>query len=333
MLQTKQTKKRGSLKGWLIALLCVVLAAMLFWNRQYITDQLTVWQYKPSGEIAAIAERSGMASAGEFYFYASQPQLLEASSFNETCERKEEATAILGCYNGQYIYIYNITDKKLNGVREVTAAHEMLHAAYDRLSENEKQQVHRLIDAEYEKLKSNEELAERLAFYERTEPGQRYNELHSIIGTEVATMSDDLEAYYGKYFEDRSKTVQLHRQYAGIFRQLQDRAEELTRQLTALGDEIESESAQYNTDVSQFNREVENFNQRVENGEFSSQAAFVSERSQLITRGEELEQRRKSINTKVDHYEELRAELAGIATESEALNRSIDSSLAPAPSL
>lgn len=332
-MSSKKQIKHSHWKGLSIALLCVAVATALFWNRQYIIDQVSVWQYQPNVEINEIVERSGMEGAGEFYFYASHPRLLDAAAFNETCERKEEATAILGCYNGQYIYIYNVTDAKLDGIREVTAAHEMLHAAYDRLADGEKQRVHQLIDAEFESLKDNQELAERLAFYERTQPGERYNELHSIIGTEVATVGKELEAHYSKYFDDRSKTVKLHEKYAGVFRELQQRGEALSQQLTQLGDEIERESASYNTDVSQFNRDVEDFNQRAESGSFSSQAEFSNERALLVARGDALEARRRAINAKVAQYETLRAELAGIATESEALNRSIDSSLAPAPSL
>ena len=333
MSQTKSLKRQTHWKGLLIALLSVIVAAILFLNRQYIIDQISVWQYQPSGDIASLVERSGMSDQGEFHFYASQPKLQTAADFNETCERKERAMAVLGCYNGQFIYIYNVTDAKLDGIREVTAAHEMLHAGYARLDEAQKQRIHELLDAEYEQLKNDVAFAERLAFYDRTEPGERYNELHSIIGTEVASISDELEEYYQKYFDDRSKTVGLYEQYASVFHELQNRSEQLSQQLTQLGDEIERESALYNTNTSQFSADVDAFNQRAENGDFTSQAAFEAERSQLISRGEALETRRQQINNNVTQYEALRAELMGIASESEALNRSIDSSLVPAPSL
>lgn len=333
MSQVKPIKKQNHWKGLVVALLCVVVAITIFWNRQYILDQIVVWQYQPTDEIAEIVERSGMDNAGEFYFYVSHPRLLDATEFNTTCQRQEEATAILGCYNGQYIFIYNVADKKLDGIREVTAAHEMLHAAYARLNDAEKQRIHELIDAEYEKLKTNKDLAERLAFYYRTEPGERYNELHSIIGTEVANISTELETHYNRYFSDRSKTVKLYEKYAQVFKDLQQRSQVLNQQLLQLGDEIEAETASYNTEVSQFNRDVANFNKRADAGEFATQAAFDTERAQLVNRGETLESRRQSINSKVTRYEELRAELMSVASQSEALNRSIDSSLAPAPSL
>ena len=37
-------------------------------------------------------------------------------------------TAVLGCYANREISIFNVTDQRLDGIREVTAAHEMLHA-------------------------------------------------------------------------------------------------------------------------------------------------------------------------------------------------------------
>jgi uncharacterized coiled-coil DUF342 family protein len=125
----------------------------------------------------------------------------------------------------------------------------------------------------------------------------------------------------------------LYAKYANVFNELQSRGEQLSQQLTQLADEIEQQSAGYNTEVSQFNRDVEDFNKRAAEGGFADQASFDAERSQLIARGQDLESTRQQINTKVAQYESLRAELAGIATESETLNRSIDSSLAPAPSL
>jgi predicted nucleic acid-binding Zn-ribbon protein len=125
----------------------------------------------------------------------------------------------------------------------------------------------------------------------------------------------------------------LYEKYADVFKSLQERSDQLSQRLTELGDAIEAESTQYNRDVSQFNSDVAAFNQRAESGGFSSQAEFNSQRAALLARGDALEASRQQINDKVTEYERLRAELIGIASQSEALNRSIDSSLAPAPSL
>ena len=333
MSNKKQSRSYGHTTALIAAVVCVIAAFLLFINRQCVVDQLSVWQYQPSSTVASFVERAGMSDSGKFFFYASQPSVEPAQEFNKKCGRQEEQTAILGCYNGRNIYIYNVTDERIDGIREVTAAHEMLHAAYDRLSENEKKTVDRLLETEYVKLKSDTKLAERMAFYDRTEPGQRSNELHSVIGTEIANISPELERYYAKFFADRSKVVALHAKYASVFSDLQTRSQEITSQLTALNKSIEDDSARYNGAVNQLNKDINSFNDRANNGGFTSNGEFQAERAALAARADQLDVDRQTIDDDVARYEALRQELMGIASQSEALNQSIDSSLAPAPSL
>jgi hypothetical protein len=331
--QPSRAFNQGSITGIVILVISILATVLLLLNRQYVIDQLSVWQYKPSQDVTALAERARMNGHGIFLFYANHPSINDATSFNNHCGRKEMSSAILGCYNGQQIYIYNVMDARLDGIREVTAAHEMLHAAYVRLNEPEKSQLHELLNAEYEKLKKDKDLAERMSFYERTEPGERDNELHSIIGTEVLSIGSTLEGYYKKYFDDRSKVVALHQKYAKVFKDLQNRGEEIATELSALAITIENESALYNADVNRLNHDITAFNAKAGSGELHSDEAFQAARSTLVLHAEALEGRRMAINANLARYDQLRSELTAIARESEALNKSIDSSLAPAPSL
>jgi hypothetical protein len=333
MSHTKQRSLRGHVAAIIAAAVSVLLALLLFINRQQIVDQLTVWQFRPTGEVQALADRSGMGDRGRFYFYASQPSLEAADQFNQKCDRKEEATAILGCYTAGRIYIYNVTNEMLDGIREVTAAHEMLHAAYERMSDGERSRINALVEDEYAKLRADSAFSERMAFYDRTEPGQRDNELHSIIGTEVADVSPMLEVHYKAYFNDRSKVVALHDKYASVFEQLQQQADTLSSQLTQLTDRIEKATSQYNADVARLNQDIESFNARANSGAFVSEVAFQNERAVLTDRAAQLESARTSVNGMIDEYNRLRDELISVAGQSDALNRSIDSSLAPAPSV
>lgn len=333
MPRLKQANNKGGISALLTLIICSVLAVLLFLNRQFIVDQVTVWQFTPSSEIASITDRAALSDGGKFYFYAAQPKIETATVFNEQCGHKEAETAILGCYTGRYIYIYNVDNPKLDGIREVTAAHEMLHVAYDRLSKDEKQKLSILLEAEYNKLKANTDLAERMAFYERTEPGERFNELHSIIATEVMILAPELEKYYSKYFANRAAVVALYEKYVRVFEELRKRGDQLSAQLTQLGNTIEAETARYNTDVTKLNRDIEAFNARAASGGFQTNAQFQSTRAGLMRQADGLEERRKEINNFIAQYNRLRDELASIATESEALNRSINSSLEPAPQL
>lgn len=329
------TKRRseGYVTSLIVLVVCIFAAAALFFNRQFIVDQLSVWQYQPSGDVAMLAERASMNDRGKFYFYTSHPAIEEAEKFNKECAKQEESTAILGCYNGQKIFIYNVTDAQLDGIKEVTAAHEMLHAAYGRLSADEKAKVGMLLEVEYEKLKNNVEFSERMEFYARTEPGERANELHSIVGTEVLSISPELESYYKKYFSNRSALVALHEKYASVFLTLQKQSDDLAVRLEDLRVKIEAQTPQYNNGVTQLNSDISSFNTRASNGGFTSQAQFQAERSALLSRARQLETIRSDINANMTKFTQLREELQAIASQSEALNRSINSSLAPAPTL
>lgn len=328
------SRTKSSLVSLIIIGVFGVIAAALLLNRQLIIDQITVWQYKPTAEVAAIASTASFSENGTFVYYASQPSIESTQLFNDACGRTEQTTAILGCYSSDRIYIYNITNEKLAGIKEVTAAHEMLHAAYQRLSDADKQSVNALLEVEYEKLKNDQKFAERMAFYARSEPGERENELHSIVGTEIASVSPALETYYKRYFTDRQKTVALYTGYSAVFKQINERSTELSSSLKVLAAKIEAATNSYNTSVKSLNQDIAAFNAKAStSGGFSSQSEFRAEQSALTGRAASLDAERTAIAADLATYRAQRAELESISAESAELNQSIDSSLAPAPSL
>jgi hypothetical protein len=326
-----QHRRRSSLGSLIVLIILVVLSVLLWLNHQYIVDSINFWRYQPTSDVATIASKADLSDSGKFMFYASEPSVDEKAAFNQECERKESGTAILGCYVNQRIYLYNVTDTRLDGIEEVTAAHEMLHAVYERMSQSEKNSVDTLVEAEYQKLKTNPDYAERMAFYDRTEPGERDNELHSIIGTEVASISPALEAHYAKYFQNRSVVVGLYSSYNSAFTSLANQAKTISAKLDSINAQIKSTSDQYNADVKTLNNDITDFNGRAAGGSFSSQSEFNSERADLLTRANTVSDERDSINTLIDQYNSLRDQYNNIVTQSNALYDSIDSSLAPAP--
>jgi len=198
-MSNKKYRLFGSVIG-IISLVAVLLAtAWVILNRQYVLDQLTVWSFTPSSAVASINQRSGFTEKGTFYFYTSKPEVAPASQFNNSCVRQEVTSAILGCYSNKQIYIYDIPNNELDGVEEVTAAHETLHAVWDRLSRSEQESLTEVLQEAFSKI-DDPELNERMAYYERTQPGERYNELHSILATEFKNLGPTLEAHYAKYF-------------------------------------------------------------------------------------------------------------------------------------
>jgi hypothetical protein len=99
------------------------------------------------------------------------------------------------------------------------------------------------------------DLYNRLAAYAVTEPGQNGNELHSILGTEYAPLSNELEVYYSRYFSDRSVIVSNAQAFHDVFSQLSNRLAELNDQIRNLEAQINTDQA--NGDVEAYNRDVE----------------------------------------------------------------------------
>lgn len=314
-----------------VCLILIGLSLLIIANRQRIIDQITVWQFKSTSEITGLVERAGMNDYGKFIYLASQPVLDATQSFNGECDRVENTTSILGCYSNYRIYVYDVTDTQLDGVREVTATHETLHAAYVRLDGNTKNRINILLEAEYKKLENNKDYSDRMAFYARTEPGERGNELHSVIGTEIANINPELEQYYSQYFSNRQKSVALNTKYSSVFINLKNRANALLAQMKALSASISTRVAQYNLDAKASEVSIKDFNERANNGYFVTNAQFTTERATLSGVLAYLATTRTNISADIALYDKLLGEYNSIASESKKLYNSIDSTLAPAP--
>lgn len=315
--------------------LLFLLAAIILINLQFIKDHFVVWTNPISAETSALVQTGGMNEKGRFYYAASLPKLAEADEFNQVCrDNHERSVAILGCYTNQQIYIYNITDERLDGVREVTAVHESLHAVYDRLSAGEKNYVNGLLDKEYASLTDDKELTERMAYYQKTEPGQFHNELHSIIATEKPEISRSLEEYYSKYFDDRQEVVAIHKNYSSTIRSLSDKADSLNQQIAALKVDVEARVSQYNADVANVSQSITTFNTLANTeGHFKNQAEFNASRQRILNQTIALDRQYLSIQADIARHDELINEYNDIAITADEINRSLNSALTPAPSL
>lgn len=302
----------------------------LFFNYQHVIDQVVVSQFKPSGEVSKVADEVQFTEKGKFLYLAAQPQLSDRDEFNKNCEKKAEQTVVLGCYLGpQHLYIYNITDPRLSGVRQVTAAHETLHVAYDRLSYVEKKNVNKIIKAALPGVqKAEPDLAARLEIYDKIEPGERDNELHSILGTEAVTLPADLEKYYSQYFTNRSAITTYAAQYDKVFEDVKNQQNQLVAELDNLASEINTLTEEYNAETARLNRDIGEFNERA-NTDFDSQSAFNEARGELLTRRNMLEIKQETINNKIDEHEAKRMKLQDLNIQVKDLNSKIDSSSVP----
>jgi hypothetical protein len=293
-----------------------------------VIDTVRAYNFHAPANIVAIDTRLKFTARGTDIFYASSPQIDSQQEFNNNCGTQERTSAILGCFYKDTIYLYDLKNSELDGTLEVTAAHEMLHAAYQRLSVVERLVVDQMIKEEYEKVKDNSTIKELMSYYSTSEPGEEINELHSILGTTIATLSPNLEHYYSRYFKDRAVVVSLNAQYNRVFAQLNAQTDELEKKLAASEPEITQLLSQYDADRTELETDVANFNARAKAGQFSSQTTFNNERDALLGRITELNKRQATINAKVAEYNADVKELNTISTHTNELYQSMNGATA-----
>ena len=295
-------------------------------NQQRIADQMAVWQFEPSANVEKYVAGSGMSDEGKFLFYASQPTIQANPTFNSTCSNIEENFGVLGCYfpSQKSIYLFDVTDDRLAGLEEVVAAHEMLHAAWDRTSASERARLAPLLEAEAARMKDDPEFSTTLGFYAKTEPGERANELHSIIGTEFAELGPELEEHYAQYFTDRTTVVALHEKSNAVFTAQQDASKTLVEELDSLRASIDDDYESYNSGYDSLNRDIDSFNARADNGDFRSVEQFNNERTSLIDRQNSLNALYDAVEANVATYDDMVTQLEALNATISELNKSIN---------
>lgn len=226
--------------GVLVVLLALLAGAL--WQWQAVSDWLKLRGYTPPAAIAALASDDTMTPAAEHLFYLNRPVVTNSSVFTANCPTGSEKTVVLGCYisGDRGIYIYAVSDSRLDGVEQVTAAHEMLHSAYRRLGNGERKHVDAMLLDYYNHGLTDQRIKDTIAAYEKSEPDGVVNEMHSVFGTEVADLPSGLQTYYRRYFTDRAKVTAYIARYQNEFTSRQ-------RQVEAYDVELKSLKAQTDT--------------------------------------------------------------------------------------
>jgi len=312
----------------LIVVLGLVLAGSItaFLQRDNIRDLFTVWNFESSSTIDGYIERATMTDRAAFLFKASVPRVASSRTVNDACSSHEEGVGVLGCYipKTRSILLFDVTDERLDGIEEVVASHEVLHAAWARMSADDRDAVAPLLEEAAASLSGDEEFTARMAVYDALEPGQKLNELHSIIGTEVAKIPAKLEKYYTTYFTDRQALVALHLKSHAVFVDIQERSDALVAELTELREGIEADVVDYNAGYDALNRDIDGFNRRADNGDFASADQFTAERNAILARQAALDKSFASIKAREKIYDEKRVELEALNAQAAELNEGLN---------
>jgi hypothetical protein len=221
----------------------------------------------PSAEVVKLADAAMLTDRARELFYASRPVIdPDRATLDKHCRGPASKTSVeLGCYTPDgRIYILKIVDRDLKSQMTVIAAHEVLHAAYAAISASETGTLTAHLESLAKQI-DDVQLQAALKDYSQIEPGQRANELHSILGTEYAALTPYLEQHYLQYFKQRDVIVAAARQFRRLLTDAQKKVNDLQNRLTslrkAMNDEKKSGNIKaYNSDVDRYNALVKQYN-------------------------------------------------------------------------
>jgi len=299
-------------------------------NQQNIKDRLVAYQFDTPPEIASYIERAGLSELGSLYLRASLPQVLPSYEFERYCTRNEPGIGVLGCYTTRdgRIYLYDVTDVRLQSIEPVVAAHEMLHAVWFRMTKAQHDELGIVLEEAFATLAPDHPLVGRIATYEADNPASRIPELYAIIGTEIRRIPAALEAHYALYFDDRSRVVDLADDVYRVFDTVKAELDRLSNDLQSRGAEIDGLRYTYEETNRVLNADVVAFNQRAQTpGAFPSESEFQTARNALIARQQRLESLRLTLQAKIDEHNALLEELTVLNNEVSELNQGINVTL------
>jgi hypothetical protein len=269
------TRKRVHLFLKVCAGLFVLVFALF---KEPIADAYSVLTYSGNTEIIGIVNVSGMNMKGKALFLSKSPEVINADELHSHCPTPNDNVVEYGCYvpSSNKIYILRIAGLPYSEITSTTVAHEMLHVAWEELDEDERVNVSSLLRDHINQSKDapTQAVVAAVGQYDKDENVQ-IDELHSFIGSEVDSKNTDarLDAYYRKYFYDRSMSVDANERYeqglAGIESSIASRKNQAVQQESELADyaaewldPIEGYMQQniYYGDTFRYNKNVEAYN-------------------------------------------------------------------------
>lgn len=294
-------------------------------HRQDILDYLALRNYSPPQRVVQLADETTMQDNMRRVFYINHPELQNKTEFRNACPSGEQSI-VLGCYiQHGGIFLLDINEERLNGVMQVTAAHEALHAEYDRLSQDERNRIDSLTEQNFNSLR-NERIKKTVEQYRAKDPAVVPNELHSILATEARNLSPELEEYYSRYFKNRQKIVEYSEKYEQTFVDLENQRDRYDQQLKRLKSTIESNQVE----IEGLNKEIEQSKNRLDNltgsGQTEQYNAAVPEHNGLVNEYNSLIRRTRIL---IDEYNIVVEKRNSIVTTEQELVESINSNTLP----
>lgn len=313
--------RRALLFGSTLVLLA--LPFVVFVKAQAITDWWQLRNYTPPSSVVSLAAQDSMTDQAQHIFYVNHPALeSDTSQFRSDCNQNEK-TIILGCYhsNQNGIFVYRVQDPRLAGVQQVTSAHEMLHAAYDRLSSKDRSYIDGLLQDYYDSGLKDPRIIDSINLYKQSEPNDIVNEMHSIFGTEVVNLPAPLEQYYQRYFTNRSAVTAFANNYESEFTTLENQIKADKAELDIQKSAIETQKQELDSQYQQINRDRTRLDALRRSGQIDQYNSVVAAFNIEV---DNYNSTVLLLRQKINDYNQLVAQYNATAKELASLDQAID---------
>lgn len=222
----KKAKRRRLITRSVIASGILIYISFAVWSD---SDSGVMVFAEPS--MVAMAESAGMSTKGKATFLRADPALVSTTEIQELCSSGTVSEGRkLGCYipSENKIYIRDMPSE-FDDMEIVTASHEMLHAASHRFGIPE--DIISTLNSQKRRSLKDEYFKASLDAYSTLEGEDEIEELHSIVGTELGQLPEDLSEYYSEFFEYRLLTLAANKKTYAVFESKEKSLEKLDKRI------------------------------------------------------------------------------------------------------
>lgn len=246
-----------------LSILAIVAAIVITLFGGYVLAAYNYTRAQPAAK--QMGDQAHLNMLGQRYYYAADPEVVDKPTIQQACA-SVAAEGLLGCYTGR-IYLLDVESPEFQAEMAVTAAHEMLHAAYHDLPDSERLRIEGLLQAELER-RRDPKINERINKYQDRE--SQLDEAFAILGSEApgSSLQPELRKEFDKYFTDREAVVATNARFQQAFDELESQITALNTQLTQRKQQLddllaEDNIAAYNAQVGPYNELVKQHNDLV----------------------------------------------------------------------
>lgn len=180
-------------------------------------------------EVIALADRMFLTEEGRTLFLSTLPELADAERIETACAGAGDTDAdgvfTGGCFVGSQhrmddrIYVFRPSDERLAESMVTVAAHELLHAAYARLSPMERATVDPLLAEATAGVPADDPIHEQIAWSTDGDDAKLATERFSYLGSQIRPaggFAAELERVYARWFTDRAALVDTHHRASSV---------------------------------------------------------------------------------------------------------------------